>query len=89
MRSTGLGEYLQNLGVDEIYIAGLATDYCVKYSVIDAKKFGFQIHVVLDACRGIELKAGDIQGAIKEMQACGRPIGHFVTSFSHVTIRHL
>jgi nicotinamidase/pyrazinamidase len=77
LRSTGLGEYLQSIGVDEIYIAGLATDYCVKFSVLDAKVFGFKIHVVTDACRGIDLNPGDIQRALEDMQAAG---ADFVTS---------
>jgi nicotinamidase/pyrazinamidase len=69
LRSTGLWEYLQSLGVNEIYIAGLATEYCVKYSVLDASKLGLKIHVVLDGCRGIDLKAGNTERAIEEMKA--------------------
>jgi nicotinamidase/pyrazinamidase len=71
LRATGLGEYLQTLGVDEIYIAGLATDYCVKYSALDGREMGLKIHVVLDGCRGIDLKEGDIDRAIEEMKAAG------------------
>lgn len=69
--STGLGEYLQSLEVDEIYIAGLATEYCVKYTVLDAQKYHLKVCVMIEACRGIELHPGDISRAIEEMRASG------------------
>ncbi|MCL5269849.1 MAG: bifunctional nicotinamidase/pyrazinamidase [bacterium] len=56
-RSTGLGEYLRDHDVDELFILGLATDYCVKYSVLDALHMGFRVAVIEDACRGIERQA--------------------------------
>jgi len=68
LRSTGLGEYLREKGVEEVYIMGLATDYCVKFSCRDAIKLGFKVYVIEDGCRGVELKPGDIQAAFKEMQ---------------------
>lgn len=71
LRATGLGDYLQEQGVEEIYIMGLATDYCVKYSCLDAANLGFQVHVIEDACRGVELHSGDIKEAIREMQSVG------------------
>lgn len=70
-RSTGLGEYLKAQGIRELYAAGLATDYCVKYSVLDALKLGFKVHLLLDACRGIDLKQGDVQKAVEEMREAG------------------
>jgi len=70
-RSTGLGEYLRDAGVTDVYILGLATDYCVKYSALDALRFGFTTHVIEDGCRGVELKPGDVQGALDEMRAVG------------------
>lgn len=74
LRSTGLADYLKALDVDEIYIAGLATDYCVKYSVLDARALGFKTVVVIDACRGIDLTPGDIQKSIEEMRKAGAKI---------------
>lgn len=74
IHSTGLGEYLINAGVDHIYIVGLATDFCVKYSVLDARKLGFEVTVILDGCFGIELNPGDIDRAIKEMKKAGAEI---------------
>jgi nicotinamidase/pyrazinamidase len=70
-KSTGLGEYLQEQKVTDVYLLGLATDYCVKYSALDAVKLGFKTHVVIDGCRGVELKRGDTQSAIDEMQRAG------------------
>lgn len=70
-RSTGLENFLREKGVDEIYLAGLATDYCVKYSALDAVKLGLKTRVILDACRGINLKSGDVDRAIEEMKRAG------------------
>lgn len=67
LRSTGLGEYLKKLGVEELYLVGVATDYCVKYSVFDAIKLGFKVYVILDGCRGIVPQSG----ALEEMQSVG------------------
>ena len=47
---------------------GLALDYCVKYSVLDARQLGLNTHVILDSCRGIELEPGDIDRALDEMK---------------------
>lgn len=71
LRSTGLGDYLQKEQVEDIYIMGLATDYCVKYSSLDAVHLGFHVYVIEDACRGVELHVGDIQRAFNEMQDAG------------------
>ncbi|SRR5579883_1213909 len=71
LRSTGLGEYLRSQGVEEVYLLGLATDYCVKYSSLDAIYLGFKVYVIHDACRGVELKPGDIAAAIKEIKESG------------------
>ena len=50
---------------------GLATDYCVKYSSLDARRLGFNVYVIADACRGVELKQGDIAQSFIDMQAAG------------------
>ena len=70
-KSTGLSEYLQEQKVTDVYLLGLATDYCVKYSALDAVTLGFKTHVVIDGCRGVELNAGDTQAAIDEMREAG------------------
>lgn len=71
LRSTGLKEYLHNLGVENVYIMGLATDYCVKYSTLDAIYLGFNVYVIADACRGVDLKSGDVDQAFEDMRRAG------------------
>jgi nicotinamidase/pyrazinamidase len=70
-RETGLGAYLRENGVDEIYIVGPATDYCVKFTALDALELGLRVTVVEDGCRGVELAPGDIEAAKIEMRAAG------------------
>ena len=66
-----LAEVLRDHGVDHVYIAGLATDYCVKNTVLDAVREGFDVTVVEDAIRGIDVKPGDSERAIGEMRNAG------------------
>ncbi len=73
-RSTGLEKYLKDRGVDEITICGLATDYCVRYSVFDALELGFAVNVALEACKGINLQEGDVERAILDMEQTGAVI---------------
>jgi len=70
-KATGLGDFLRARGVTDIYVLGLATDYCVKATTLDARQLGFNAHVILDGCRGVELNAGDVARAIDEMKAAG------------------
>ena len=70
-RSTGLNEYLKQNGVTAVYIMGLATDYCVKFSALDAVRLGIETYVVTDGCRGIDLNPGDIDKAWDEMRQAG------------------
>ena len=73
-KSTGLADYLKEKGVSEVYLMGLATDYCVKFSVLDAVELGLRANVILDGCRGIDLQTGDVSQAIDEMKAAGAVI---------------
>jgi nicotinamidase/pyrazinamidase len=68
---TGLGEYLKSQGVTEVYVCGLTTDYCVKFTALDAVGLGFKTHLIEDACRGVELREGDVRRAIDEMRKQG------------------
>lgn len=70
-KDTGMASYLKDNEVTDIYIIGLATDYCVKYSALDARKLGFNTYVIEDACKGINLESGDIEKAIDEMREAG------------------
>ncbi len=71
LRSTGLTEYLRAANIEDVYIMGLATDYCVKFSALDAIDQGFNVYVIADACRGVELKSGDVARSFAAMQAAG------------------
>ena len=70
-KATGLGEYLHAHGVTDVYVLGLATDYCVKATALDARQLGFNTHLILDGCRGVELSPGDVERALAEMRAAG------------------
>ena len=73
-RSTGLAEYLQEQSVTDVYLLGLALDYCVKFSALDARRLGFNTYVILDACRGIALQPDDLEKALEEMRRAGAKI---------------
>ena len=69
--ATGLAEWLREQGVKTLYIMGLATDYCVKYTALDAAQLGFETFLIEDGCRGVELQPGDVKRAIDEMRKAG------------------
>jgi nicotinamidase/pyrazinamidase len=68
---TLLGDELKDKGVTRGFVGGLATDYCVKSTVLDAIERGFETVLLLDATRGINVKPGDVEKAIDEMIAKG------------------
>ena len=70
-RSTGLGEHLRSIGAESVWLMGLATDYCVKFSALDAAGLGFRTAVIPDGCRGIDLESGDIDQAWQELRDAG------------------
>lgn len=70
-RSTGLADYLLAQHVSDVYILGLATDYCVKFSCIDAVRSGFKTYMIEDACRGVNLNPTDTRDAIQTLQEMG------------------
>lgn len=70
-KATGLEDYLRGKGVGDVYVAGLATDYCVKFTALDARELGFNTYLIEDACRGIDLKGGNVAAAIEEMKRNG------------------
>ncbi|NME69187.1 bifunctional nicotinamidase/pyrazinamidase [Flammeovirga aprica] len=70
-KDTGLNDYLKNKGVTEVYITGLATDYCVKFTALDAITCGFRTFLIEDATRGVNLKPNDVQNAITDMKVSG------------------
>jgi len=71
VKDTGLGSYLRQQGVDSVFLLGLATDYCVKFTGLDAVSLGFRTHLILDGCRGVNLEPDDAQRAVETMKAAG------------------
>lgn len=69
--STGMGEWLKAQGVTKLHVAGVATDYCVKFTVLDALAEGFQVSLITAACRGVNLQAGDVDRAVEDVRARG------------------
>jgi len=69
--STGLSEWLKEQGVTHLTVAGVATDYCVKFTVLDALAEGFAVDLILPACRGVNLQPGDVERAVAEMRQAG------------------
>jgi nicotinamidase/pyrazinamidase len=71
---TDLALQLRRLGVEEVWVGGLATDYCVKNTVLDALKEGFRVRALQDAMRPVELEPGDGERAIEEMRQAGAQV---------------
>lgn len=70
-KATGLHDYLQEKGVTEVYVVGLATDYCVKYTALDSVALGYETFVVVDACRGVNIQPTDSTKALRVMESAG------------------
>jgi len=68
---TGLDGYLRSIGARRLFLCGLATDYCVFYSAMDAVGLGFETIVILDACRGIDLPVGNVNRCVEAMKNKG------------------
>lgn len=69
--STGLDELLRTNGIERVVIVGLATDYCVKETALDAVRLGYETTVVLDGVRPVEVEPGDGQRAVEAMADAG------------------
>jgi len=65
---------LQERQIDHLYVGGLATDYCVKHSVLDARQAGLKVTILADSVAGVDVKPGDSERAIAEMRAAGAEI---------------
>jgi len=81
LRKTGLEDFLRNQHIEEIAVVGVATDYCVLYTVLDALKLGFSVVVVEDGCAGVNLQPDDEQRALEAM----RKAGAIIQTFSEAT----
>lgn len=70
-KATGMSDDLKQRGVRSVYLCGLATDYCVKFTALDALQLGFETMLIEDATRGVNLKPGDVSAAVEEMRNAG------------------
>ncbi len=70
-KATGLEDYLRDQQVEEVFVVGLAADYCVKFTALDSRASGFKTYVVTDATRGVNLSANDTREAFSQLEAEG------------------
>lgn len=73
-KATGLERYLRDRDVDHVVVCGLATDYCVKFTALDALSLGFGVTLVRDATRGVDLNPGDVEKALVDISKAGGTI---------------
>jgi nicotinamidase/pyrazinamidase len=69
--ATGLEDFLLAAGVRQLFLLGLATEYCVKYSALDALRLGFAVWIIVDGCRGIDTRPGDVTNALEDLRDKG------------------
>jgi nicotinamidase/pyrazinamidase len=77
-KATGMGDWLKEQGIEEVHVLGVATDYCVKFTVLDAISEGFRTTLLKDATRGVEMAPGDVDRAVEEMRAAGAEVREVV-----------
>ena len=70
-QTTGLDAWLRQHDVNELIVMGLATDYCVRFTVLDALQLGYTVNVITDGCRGVNIQPQDSAHAFMEMAAAG------------------
>lgn len=73
-KSTGMAEWLREQGIEEVHVLGVAADFCVKFTVLDALTEGFRTVLIEDATRGVNLTEGDVARAIVEMAKAGAEV---------------
>jgi nicotinamidase-related amidase len=73
-QGTDLADHLREAGVRRVFVCGLATDYCVKATVLDALANGFDTVVIADACRGVDLPPGSADAALETMRQAGAAV---------------
>lgn len=74
VHKTKLDEILKENNIDTLYILGLATDYCVKFTVLDALSLGYKVYLVSDGCKGVNINPDDSEKAVEEMKNTGAVI---------------
>jgi len=73
-KATGLNNWLAERWIKQVYVMGLATDFCVKFTVLDALKLGYEVRLIEDGCRGVNIKPGDDEKAIAEIRGAGASV---------------
>jgi nicotinamidase/pyrazinamidase len=68
---TEMAEYLRSKNIKKVYVMGLATDYCVKFTALDALSEGFETYLIVDGSRGVNLQPDDVSNSIEQMQKAG------------------
>lgn len=68
LRATGMGDWLRQKSITRVFVCGLATDYCVKFTALDSQDLGFETVLIEDACRGVNIQPNDVSDAIEEMR---------------------
>ena len=71
LQQTDLHRYLQDAGITDLYLCGLATDYCILYSALDALELGYRVVVIEDGCRGVNVQPDDSGQALRKIVAAG------------------
>ncbi len=71
LAKTDLDDYLKDNRISDLYIMGLATDYCVKFTVLDACSLGYNVYLIEDGCRGVDVSPGDVEQALLDMEQAG------------------
>jgi nicotinamidase/pyrazinamidase len=74
-----LPDLLDELGIERLYIGGLATDYCVRASALEGLKQGFSVTLLKDAVKGVDLKPGDSARALRELAKAGAELADLAT----------
>ena len=72
--ASGLADYLREQGATHVHVVGIATDYCVKFTALDALAEGFHTTILMNACRGVDLNPGDVERAVEECRTVGASI---------------
>ncbi|QAV24911.1 bifunctional nicotinamidase/pyrazinamidase [Proteus hauseri] len=81
---TGLHTLLQTLNIKHLYILGIATDYCVKFTALDALLLGYQVSVITDGCRGVNIQPDDSKQALAEMQDKGAELINSINYLNNI-----
>jgi nicotinamidase/pyrazinamidase len=82
-----LDDSLRARGINHLYIGGLATDYCVKFTVLDALQKGYRVTLLLDAVRGVDAQPGDSERAIEAMIRAGARVANLKDVEEELKIR--